>query len=211
MPIISIKQINENITSGVWKIEENADFLLKSTVLSKFEKTEFEKIQNVKRIKEWLAARAILLSLCQEMGINYKGIYKDEHSKPHLIGLPFHISISHSFPYATALINKEYPCGIDIEKAKPALFHVAHRFLNDVEMKEIPRDASYLCSAWAAKEVLFKIYGRKNLIFKKNLSLSPYELKPEGEIIGHIELGMGTGDYVLQYFQLDDFIICHST
>lgn len=211
MPIVSIKQINENITFGVWKIEENADSLLKNTILSKYEKAEFDKIQNVRRIKEWLAARAMLFSICKEANLKYKGMYKDEQNKPHLIGLPFHISISHSFPYATALLSMKRPCGIDIEKVKPALFHVAHRFLSDKELEEIPKDVYYLCSAWAAKEVLFKICGRKNLVFKKNISLSPYELKPEGQILGHISLDMGTGDYLLQYFQLGEFIICHST
>jgi phosphopantetheinyl transferase len=207
MPIVQIKHINEDAMYGLWKIGENVDFLLQHSYLSKQERNEFNRIQNVKRQKEWLSARIVLLTLCKELKIKYKGTYKNENNKPHLIGLPWHISISHSFPYASALLSTKRPCGIDIEKAKPALFHISKRFLNDLEMKFIPRDPKYLCAAWAAKEVLFKIYGRKNLSFKKNLLLSPFDIKLQG----HIKLDMGTGDFLLQYFLLNDFIVCHST
>jgi len=211
MPLIRIEHINDNVSYGLWKIEENADFLLRNACLSKYERVEFNKIQHIKRKKEWLSARVTLLSLCKVLNITCKGTCKDENGKPHLIGVPWHISISHSFPYAMALINTKEPCGVDIEKAKPALFNVSSRFLNDKELNQIPRDPKYLCAAWAAKEVLFKLHGRGKLSFKKNLLLSPYDIKDKGQIQGHIELDMGKGNYLLQYFQLDDFIICHST
>jgi phosphopantetheinyl transferase len=211
MSVIKIEHINENAAYSLWKIEENVNFLLKHTRLSKLERTEFKKIQNVKRKKEWLSARASLLSLCKVMNIKFKGTYKDENSKPHLIGCPWHISLSHSFPYAAAMIHKKEACGIDIEKPKPALFQVSSRFLNEQELNQIPRDPQNLCAAWAAKEVLFKIHGKGSLSFKNNLLLSPYELKQKGQIHGHIKLDMGTGNYLLQYFQLDEFIVCYST
>lgn len=210
MPIVNIKHISDHVTYGMWKIKENVDFLHRKAYLSSYEQAEYVKIQNIKRKKEWLSARVTLSSICTSLNIKYNGIIKDESNKPHLIGVPWHISISHSFPYAAALINTTGPCGIDIEMAKPSLFNISKRFLNEEELKQIPRDPMYLCSAWAAKEVLFKIYGRKSLSFKNNLFLSPYELKKEGQIQGHIKMEMGTEDYLLQYFQLDGFIVCYS-
>jgi phosphopantetheinyl transferase len=210
MPLLRIEHINDHVSYGLWKIEENADFLLKNVFLSKEEKIEYKRIQHVKRKKEWLSARATLLSLCKELDIKCKGTVKDDNNKPHLIGVPSHISISHSFPYALVLLNKKAPCGIDIEKAKPAFFHVSSKFLNETEIKQIPRDPQHLCAAWAAKEVLYKLHGRGKISFKNNLFLSPYELKDAGEIEGHIKLDMGTGNYLIKYFQLDDFIICYS-
>jgi len=211
MPLIRIEHINDNVSYGLWKIEENADSLLKNALLSKYETIEFKKIQHVKRQKEWLGARAALLALCTAMNIKCEGTFKDENGKPHLIGVPWHISIAHSFPYAVVLLNSQEPCGIDIEKAKPALFDVSYRFLNEKELKQIPRDPQHLCAAWTAKEVLFKLHGRGKLSFKDNLLLSPYKIKDKGQIEGHIKLDKEIGDYFLQYFQLDDFIICHST
>ncbi len=211
MPIVKIKHINDNVTFGMWKIEEKEDYLQKHVRLSKQERAEYKRIQNVKRKKEWLSARAALLEVCKSLKIKYKGTVKDENNKPHLKGLPWHISISHSFPYAIALINKNEPCGVDIEKAKPALFHVSKRFLNDRELNDIPRNPGNLCAAWAAKEVLFKIYGRQKISFKENLLLSPFDLKPQGNIIGQIKLEMGTRDYILEYFQLEDFVVIYST
>jgi phosphopantetheinyl transferase len=211
MPIVKIKHINDNVTFGMWKIEEKEDYLQQHVYLSKQERAEYKKIQHVKRKKEWLSARAVLLEVCKSLKIKYKGTVKDENNKPHLKGLPWHISISHSFPYAIALINKKEPCGVDIEKAKPALFHVSKRFLSDRELHEIPRNPGNLCAAWAAKEVLFKIYGRQKVSFKENLLLSPFDLKPAGNIIGHIKLDMGTRDYILEYFRLEDFVVIYST
>jgi len=210
MPIVKIKHINDNVTFGMWKIEENEDFLQQHVRLSKQERAEYKRIQHVKRKKEWLSARAALLEVCKSLKIKYKGTVKDENNKPHLKGLPWHISISHSFPYAIALINKKEPCGVDIEKAKPALFHVSKRFLNQKELHDIPRNPRNLCAAWAAKEVLFKIYGRQKVSFKENLLLSPFDLKPTGNIIGHIKLEMGMRDYILEYFQLEDFVVIYS-
>jgi phosphopantetheinyl transferase len=211
MPILEIKHINKNVSIGLWRIEENADTLLECTSLSQEERVEFDNIQNVKRKKEWLGARAILFSLCKEMNMKYQGTFKDEHQKPHLIDIPWYISISHSFPYACSMIHKTKPCGIDIERAKPSLFHISKRFLNNEELKTIPRDPLYLCAAWAAKEVLLKIQGRKSLSFKKNLRLTPYNLKQDGRIRGHIKLDKDQSSHILHYFQLNDFIICHSS
>jgi phosphopantetheinyl transferase len=210
MPIVKIKHINDDVTFGMWKIEENEDYLQHHVRLSKQERGEFKKIQHVKRKKEWLSARATLLEVCKSLKIKFEGTVKDENSKPHLKGLPWHISISHSFPYACALINRKEPCGIDIEKAKPALFHVSKRFLNEQELHDIPRNPSNLCAAWAAKEVLFKIYGRQKLSFKENLLLTPFDLKPQGNIIGQLKLEMGKRDYILEYFQLDEFVVMYS-
>jgi len=210
MPIVKFKQINEDITLGMWKIEENEDYLQHHVRLSKEERAELKSIHHVKRKKEWLSARATLFEMCKSLKIKFKGTIKDENRKPHLVGLPWHISISHSFPYAAVLINKKEPCGVDIEKAKPALFHVSKRFLNDKELNEIPRNPNSLCAAWAAKEVLFKIYGKQKVSFKNNLLLSPFDLKPAGNIVGHIRLEMGSRDYTLEYFQLDDFIVIYN-
>ena len=211
MPIVNIKHINDHVTCGIWKIEENTESLRREVCLSHTESIEYEKIQNVKRRKEWLSARNALMAICRKLKIDYKGTYKDDHNKPHLIGVPGYISLSHSFPYATALLNTQDPCGIDIEQAKPAFTHVSQRFLNEEELNRISGDPLYLCSAWAAKEVLFKIHGRKSLSFKNNLSLSPYKLQHEGQIDGHIKLDMGVKNYLLQYFQLDGYIVCYST
>ena len=211
MPIINIKYISNQVTLGVWKIEENVDSLEKMVYLSKAEIAEYNRIQNIKRKKEWLSARATLNTISKALNFKYKGTLKDENKKPSLLGLPWHISLAHSFPYATALLNTATPCGIDIEKAKPALFHIYKRFLNEKELKRIPKDPLYLCSAWAAKEVLFKIYGRKSLSFKYNMELSPYELFKEGQIQGTIRREKETEKFLLQYFQLEEFIVCYST
>jgi 4'-phosphopantetheinyl transferase len=211
MPIINIKHINDHITCGIWEIVEDVAPLRREVCLSDTESIEYEKIQNIKRRKEWLSARHALMAICRKLKLDYKGTDKDDHKKPHLVGLSGYISLSHSFPYATALLNTQDPCGIDIEQAKAAFTHVSSRFLNEEEQNRISGDPLYLCSAWAAKEVLFKLHGKRSLSFRNNLSLSPYSLQHEGQIDGHIKLDTGIKNYLLQYFQLDGYIVCYST
>ena len=43
MPLIRIEHINDNVSYGLWKIEENADLLLKNAYLSEYEDIEFQK------------------------------------------------------------------------------------------------------------------------------------------------------------------------
>lgn len=211
MPVSQIKRISDEVVFGLWKIMENVDSLAHQVLLSNQEQEEYNRIRHVKRIKEWLSARVLLKILCDELSLPYKGTFKDEFNKPHLIGLPWNISISHSFPYAIAMIHHSKSCGVDIEKAKPALFHISNRYLNEAELEYIHRDPQSLCAAWTAKEVLYKIYGRKHLSFKKNLLISPFKIQPEGHINGQIRLDMGTGDFDLHYFLLDNYVVCYST
>ena len=82
MPLVKIENINDGVSRGIWKIEENADFLLEKTTLSEFEKEELSLISNVKKRKEWLSARVLLKCMIEDRGVPYYGIFKDDHAKP---------------------------------------------------------------------------------------------------------------------------------
>jgi 4'-phosphopantetheinyl transferase len=77
---------------------------------------EIEGINHPVKQRERLAARCCVRELVVQTGKTYEGIVKDDHDKPHLIGLKYHISISHSFPYAAAILHKKLRVGIDVEK-----------------------------------------------------------------------------------------------
>jgi len=210
MPIVKIENISQESILGIWKITENADVLLQEAILSEEELNELSRITNFRRKKEWLSARIILKSLMKSIGVPYEGTYKNEFSKPYLIRNGFHISIAHSFPLAGAMIHKSKPCGMDIEMPKPSLFYIAPKFLNNREDEWIIRKPMDLCLAWAAKEVMYKLCGKKDLSFRENLTLEPYECRSKGEI--HVEVNdEGERERVaLEYEQIDEMMVCYS-
>lgn len=210
MPGIKLENINEGVCWGLWKIEENADYLTQEATLTPEEEEELHKISNIKRKKEWLAARVMLKTIVNQCGHDYKGLRKDKYNKPHLYEVPYQISLAHCFPFATALVNKKFSCGIDIEKPKPALFHVSRKFLNESEQSYIPREPDTLCLVWAAKEVLYKIHGRRYLSFQKHMQICPFTLEQSGNLKAKIKISDFEQEFQLQFLFLDDHLICYS-
>ncbi len=208
MPIVKIENINEAVSWGLWKIDEDFDFLIGQTVISDPENEDIKRISNVKRRLEWAGARLLLKKLADRKGFSYKGISKDDFDKPFLIGNQVNISISHCYPYACAMLNDYHPCGIDIEKPKPALFQVARKFLNDQEKGYIPEEENYLCLAWAAKEVLYKIHGKKHLNFQKHIMLKPFELMQKGTLYASVSTHEIKENFKLWYITVDGHFIC---
>lgn len=161
-----VSQPSGNTVLAVWNIEESEMELAKEV-----SKTDLEKIKGYhpKKRQEFLATRQLMSAMCKQEGIQYDGIRKDEFGKPHLIDSPFHISVSHAYPMVACMINKTAPCGIDIEKPRPQLNRIKKKFLNDIELERCGDDLDLLCLHWCAKEALYKIYGRKQLIFGEEL------------------------------------------
>ena len=90
---------------------------------------------------------------------------------PILNGNASDISISHSFPIAADLIYLEKPCGIDMELPRATLQYVKQKFLHSSE-KEHQGNLEKLCTIWCAKEVIYKIFGRKFLSLKDEIKVS---------------------------------------
>ena len=210
MPVVKIENISEECTWGLWKIVENTEVLMQEVIISDEEKSELVRITNPRRKKEWLAARVILKSIMEHLKIPYLGTRKNDSNKPFLVHNGFHISIAHSFPFAGAIVNKINPCGIDIEKPKPALFFIASKFLNEEESAYVAKKPMDLCLAWAAKEVMYKLYGQRDLSFRDNLLIQPYECKLKGQVNVHLNYDKHESLVPLEYEQMEDTMICYS-
>ena len=52
---------------------------------------------------------------------------------------------------------------------------------------------------WCAKESLYKLYGKKNLRFKENLFVEPFEYLGKGKIKAEIILDSMKSKYILRY------------
>ena len=204
MPLALHKQINAHSAYAVWRIDEPSD-----TLMARLQKADVDanKSQHEKGKSEYAASRLLINDLCTRFGLSYQGITKDEFEKPHLVNLGYHISISHSYPYAGAMLHLNSSCGIDIERLKEKIRIIAPKFINEQENQWVNGDIEKLVTVWSAKETLYKIYGRKRLAFKENMSITPDTLNDIKSLTGVIITESSEKSYKLGIERIEDFII----
>ncbi|WP_420583327.1 4'-phosphopantetheinyl transferase family protein [Reichenbachiella sp.] len=190
-------KINPNGTSvGLAEITSEHDEILKQ------DHSDLDHLHPKKRL-EFLASRQLMAQLCEGLYIPYQGIEKDEFGKPHLINSSYQISISHSYPMVACAIHPSKPCGIDIESIRPQLLKIKHKFLNPKELSYCGDDLKKLCLHWSSKEALYKVHGRKSLIFAEQLAIqqiSPNEIHAEIITDQNIKNYILNYEYFLEYF-----------
>ncbi|MEQ8362733.1 MAG: 4'-phosphopantetheinyl transferase superfamily protein [Cyclobacteriaceae bacterium] len=205
MPIKDLKGVNTG-KIALWHITEDESFLADQL---KPLACPTEIISPQKRL-EWLSGRLLIRYLVDAMGLTYHGIDKDRFGKPFLKNIDHHISLSHSYPYVAAQIHPSHSVGIDIEQPKEKLLKVAPRILSPTELKNAGSDITKHCIYWSAKEALYKIYGKRGLLFTNNLIIQPFELKETGHLKGCIKTDGHSVFAELQYIVHKDYVLVYS-
>jgi phosphopantetheinyl transferase len=209
MPIIKFSKISKNSFWCMWEITETVDELKHKVVLSDMGIQEMARIHHAIKQKERMASRACVQELVRAFKKDYKGLFKDEHDKPFLIDLNWHISISHSFPYAVAIIHKKLPVGIDIEKPIDKLVKLAPRFLGPEEIDDAGDDPVKLCVYWTGKEAIFKLNGKRGLNFRRDIRIHPFKLVKRNVIRSEFTLNDRAVRLSLDYRELKNHIISY--
>jgi len=207
MAIAYKKQIDDDTEFALWKIEEQTDDLYSQLQLNEHEKAYVEQLSHGKRHLHWLGTRVLLRKMLNTE--EYIDCRVDEHGKPYLVELPYHISLSHSFDYAAVMISKTRPVGIDIEQIKEKVERIAHKFMKPDEMAFISDEHKiqqlYVC--WCAKEAVYKCYGQKEVSFADNISLKPFNFDKIGNVNAHLSKEAVSLDYRVDYLQYEDYMI----
>ncbi len=187
MALVKLVRINSSSLWAAWKIEEPPTVLVSSAQLSATDLTEWHTIRHPRKRLEWLASRAALTAILNEVGLSMPGIHKDDKGKPHLNNDAYHISLANSFPYGIAMVHAHALVGIDVERPSDKLLRTQHKFLSPAEIEIVGDRLSYLCAYWCIKEALYKLYGRKLLSFKDQIRVNSLcfaeGLRAEAEII----------------------------
>jgi phosphopantetheinyl transferase len=133
----------------------------------------------------------------------------DEHGKPYLVSLPYHISLSHSFDYAAVMISKKRPVGIDIEQIKQKVELIAHKFMQPHELAFITDQQKvqqlYVC--WCVKESIYKCYGQKEVSFIDNILIQPFDFMGKGIVNARLDKNPIDINYEVGYLQYEDYMI----
>ncbi len=167
MPIITKGKSETNIHYALWKIEESEEQLSEILGTNKEQESDSNSIRIQQRRIESLAARCALFELLQPYGDF--DFHKDEFGKPHLKNSQVGLSISHTRGYAAAAINLTGPIGIDIEKQRGQILKIQRKFLHESEKEWAQDHIDRLTQIWSAKESLYKLHGRTQLIFAEQL------------------------------------------
>ncbi|MEX1191703.1 MAG: 4'-phosphopantetheinyl transferase superfamily protein [Brumimicrobium sp.] len=93
------------------------------------------------------------------------------------IGAPYieeegFISISHAHQVVGLAFCKSFPIGLDLEPIRPKVLRVTSKFLSPEEQSKLnTSDVLEMIKVWSGKEALYKLAGRKGIIFSKELLL----------------------------------------
>ncbi len=208
MPITEIRKLNDQTFKGFWLLTENLPELL-AQLKTLRPAQEIPVYKSEMRQKEWLASRILAYELLAKFTTEKFVLCSNAHGKPYFPETSFHISISQSAELVGVVLSASHEVGIDIEKVKGKALKLAFKFLNDKELTYVANDETKACLYWSAKETLFKMYSRKQLLFKENLKLGPVTAPEKGSLTGQVITENFDQTYTVHYETLPGFILTY--
>lgn len=203
MPEHLLKTYNNGVSVLVWEITESKEEMLAQLPDSIQSDKVLLQIQVPHLQIEFLVGRLITSLLCKYLDIDYQGITKDEHGKPHLANVPWEMSLTHSKSFVVVAFHQFKPLGIDIEKPNKKLKRIMPRLFSELENEMVTGDLVKMSWFWSAKEALYKLYGKRGIDFKEHLLLE-YN---EGEFTGKIVLPNYATDHKFTIEQIEDYYL----
>lgn len=124
--------------------------------------------RHVKRQREFVATRVLKHSIFGFQHIHYNAV-----GAPFIPGTGF-LSISHCSHTVAIAVNKEFAIGLDLELPRAHIGSVMHKFLSEAELNAFDcADSNVVSKIWSAKEALYKLAGRKEILFSQDLLVEP--------------------------------------
>lgn len=134
--------------------------------LTEPEKERYFTFVHEKRRMEFVATRILRHRL-----FGYQHIHYDQHGAPYIEDEGF-ISISHAPGVVGLAISRHFKVGLDLETVRDKAVLVAHKFLSPEEKDQFDSSSALeMTKVWSAKEVLYKLAGRKQILFSEHLLL----------------------------------------
>mgnify|MGYP003625562254 FL=1 len=186
----------------IWKIEETIEELQQGVTLTENNSARLNSMKSDLHQKGFLSIRHLL----KEINLTDADLIYDEFGKPHLNNNRF-ISITHSFNFTAIIYSTETEVGIDIEKQRDKILKIAHKFTPIEEYKTIANhDAliSKLTIVWGAKESLYKIYGKKKLLFLHHIYVADFKFE-DAKTTGEIRFDGETTSYAVEFLEFEGF------
>ncbi len=206
MGLVYLRELNSETKFAIWKIEETVEELLGRLQLDERERAKLESLSKGKRTLHWLATRVLLRFLLKTDG--YIACPSDANGKPFLVDYPFKISLTHSYDYAGVLMSTQGECGIDLEIVKDKVLRIKEKFLKPTELAFIhPENIEQLYACWCAKEAVYKLQGNKGVSFLDDMTILPFQYKPQGVMTLLLRKNKRTYPFQVYYEKFQEYML----
>ncbi|MDP2174849.1 MAG: hypothetical protein Q8K70_02955 [Bacteroidota bacterium] len=196
MPLFFEKTINAAKKLAVWEITEDLSFFLNKITFS------CNLPFHPKRKLEKACELFLVDFITKNKGL-HQFLDNDENGKPYLKEHQISLSFSHSQNKVACLIDfNGGDVGVDIELLKSKIIDIAPKFINPNDQSPFKEKLIHCHFIWGAKEVLFKIWSKKGIDFKKDL-LILHNIKS----IGIVNKDAYSQKYNLDCLKINDFIL----
>lgn len=162
MPLYKTITVNNDTKVLIWKIEESFETLSAGIDLTQHCANRIAGMKSDLHRRGFMSVRHLLAA----EGYTDQDLYYDTNGKPHLKDEK-HISITHSYIFSAIIISTN-EVGIDIEKQRPKIIRIAHKFTPVKEYRTLANDDAImrkLTIVWAAKESLYKSFAHPGVSF----------------------------------------------
>ena len=201
MPLYKTIHHNSNTQILIWNITESFEQLNQEVQLNEKNQLRLNGMKSEMHQRAFLSVRKLLaLAGYSDFDLEY-----DEYGKPHLIDKK-HISITHSHHFSAIIVSNE-AVGIDIEMQRDIILKIAHKFVNDEELKRLQKTdlndyIKKLTVKWGAKEAIFKIKNEKGISFKDDIQVAPFELN-QTQTIADLNFNGAKQKFTILFSELD--------
>lgn len=138
--------------------------------LTSLEMERYYNFNNIRRKREFVATRIL-----RHNNFGFEHIHYDSNGAPYINNEGF-ISISHSANMVGLAINQTHCVGLDLEFPREKIISIKSKFLSKIEMDLFDTDDYIIVTKlWSAKEALYKLAGRKKILFIEELQISKDE------------------------------------
>ena len=208
MPLYKTITVSKNTKVFIWKIEESLETLKADIPLTNKNQARLNSMKSELHQKGFLSIRHLL----KEVDLTDSDLIYDEFGKPHLDN-NYYISITHSFNFTGIIYSSDKEVGIDIEKQRDKILKIAHKFTSLEEYKAIANHDALirkLTIVWGAKESLYKIYGKKKLLFLRHIYIADFKFDTP-TTTGEIRFNGEIASYNVAFLEFEGFTCVYAS
>ena len=174
MPFLSTEHLAEDVSLGLWLLNEEEDFFFKNYPCLHDLQDKMITIGSKQRRLEKLATRALLFEMTNNPDLHFN---HNDSGKPLVEG--YHVSVSHTKGMVVLMLSKTREVAVDVEYESDRVGRIAHKFVN---VDETMPSNLHLLLAWCAKEAIFKYFSADNLL-SSEIHLHPFAVEEYGAIV----------------------------
>ena len=206
MPLYKTITVGTDAKVLIWKIEESFEQLSHGIALTAHCRERVDGMKSDLHRRGFMSIRHLLAAV----GYTDMDLYYDANGKPHLQDGK-HISITHSFIFS-AIIISEKEVGIDIEKQRPKILKIAHKFTPIEEYRTLANDDAImrkLTMVWGAKESLYKSFAKPGVSFLQHIYVEDFRLEAL-ETIATVNFDDAEENYYVRFLEFEEFTCAYA-